>query len=227
MKSPHTTAKSFTLSGKLVGFVKDGRKLKGIKIKVGGIKYRVKLAKPLREALPLDVKKGQPVQVSGEVKQKKSGELKLRAAEIQVLDEAARPFLDLIDGEGHTANEAGPEPVVLGALEPEIAMLDAPKDIDVNGKSKTPKAKAQTKILICQKGSCWKKRGGQTVCERLEKRLSDRGLTDAVTIKKTGCMDRCKSGPNLVVMPGKARYGRVGKADIEKIIDQHVLQSSH
>ncbi|MGF1536131.1 MAG: ferredoxin [Elainellaceae cyanobacterium] len=221
MKPPHADAQSFTLSGKLVGFVKDDRKLKGFKVEIGGIEYRVKLAKPLRETLPAKLEKGKPVLASGAVKQKKSGELRLKAEALQVLEgEPQAPFLDLRSEEGSVADQTIPGPVVLGALEPKLPALEQPH----NGQPETEKVKPQAKILICQKGSCWKKRGGQAVCERLEQRLSDRGLTDVVTIKKTGCMDRCKSGPNLVVMPGKARYGRVGKADIEKIIDQHILK---
>ncbi len=221
MKPPHTDAKSFILSGKLVGFVKAGRKLKGIKVKVDGIKYRIKLAKPLRKSLPPELEKGGSVQVSGAVKQKKSGGLKLKAEDLQMLNGASvAPFLDLIDVDNDSAGDGAKaqtalDPVVLGALEPDVPVVDSPNGVK-------PMKNAQTKILICQKGSCWKKRGGQAVHERLEKRLSDRGLSDAVTIKKTGCMDRCKSGPNLVVMPGKARYSRVGKADIETLIDQHV-----
>lgn len=224
MKPPHADAQSFTLSGKLVGFVKDGRKLKGLKVKIGGIEYRVKLAKPLRKALPTELKKGKPVLASGEVKQKKSGELRLKAEALQVLEgEPQAPFLDLRNEDGSVADQTIPDPVVLGALEPERPVVDKPHN--PQQELSIGKAKSQAKILICQKGSCWKKRGGQAVCERLEQRLSDRGLAGQVTIKKTGCMDRCKSGPNLVVMPGKARYGRVGKADIEEIIDQHILKS--
>jgi len=212
-KTPRT--KPFTLNGKLVGFRKDGRKLKGLKIKAGDASYRVKLPKSVRQTLPSGLAKGKPVQVLGIAKQKKNGKLKLKAAAVQVLATAtASPGLDLDLGQTAAASPAAEDASLNGA----IATAIAPADL----KTETQKTKGQTKILICQKGSCWKKRNGKAVCDWLEHRLSDRGLRDDVIIKKTGCMDRCKSGPNLVVMPGKTRYSRVGRSDVDQLIDQHV-----
>lgn len=66
----------------------------------------------------------------------------------------------------------------------------------------------KAKILVCQKSGCLK-RGGQGLCRALESELSDRGLQERVTIERTGCLKRCSSGPNLVVMPGKQHYSRI------------------
>ena len=52
------------------------------------------------------------------------------------------------------------------------------------------------------------KRGGKALCKALATTISDRGLEEQVTIKATGCMKKCKSGPNLV-MPDKTRYSRI------------------
>lgn len=82
------------------------------------------------------------------------------------------------------------------------------------------KAKPQATILVCQKSDCMKK-GGKAVCQRLQQELSDRGLADQVTIKGVGCMKDCKAGPNLVVMPGKARYSRINASEIPDLIEQH------
>lgn len=80
--------------------------------------------------------------------------------------------------------------------------------------------KPKATILVCQKSDCMK-RGGKAVCQRLQQELSDRGLTDQVTIKGVGCMKECKAGPNLVVMPAKARYSRIDAAEIPDVLERH------
>ncbi|WP_421654854.1 (2Fe-2S) ferredoxin domain-containing protein [Leptothermofonsia sp. ETS-13] len=79
---------------------------------------------------------------------------------------------------------------------------------------------AKAAIMVCQKSDCMK-RGGRAVCKALESALSDRGLTDQVTIRGTGCMKHCKAGPNLVFMPDKTRYSQVSAAEIPTLVDRH------
>lgn len=62
-------------------------------------------------------------------------------------------------------------------------------------------------ILVCQKSDCCK-RGGRAVTEALQTALEEYGLGDRVVIKGTGCMKRCKAGPNIV-MPDKSRHTQV------------------
>ncbi len=83
---------------------------------------------------------------------------------------------------------------------------------------KSKNSKAQ--ILICQKSDCRKKGGGQ-VYSILETTLKEQGLEEKVTIKKTGCLKRCKVGPNVVVMPDKARYSQVHVQEVPEIIAKH------
>lgn len=85
------------------------------------------------------------------------------------------------------------------------------------GESKGKSVKAT--ILVCQKSDCMK-RGGTGVCRALEAALSDRSLSNEVTIKGTGCMKNCKAGPNLV-MPDKTRYSRIQADQIPALIDKH------
>ncbi|MEM9905840.1 MAG: (2Fe-2S) ferredoxin domain-containing protein [Cyanobacteria bacterium P01_D01_bin.44] len=82
-----------------------------------------------------------------------------------------------------------------------------------------PKQK-KVKVLICQKSAC-RKRGGKAVCQALETALGDAGLDQSVSIKLTGCMDRCKAGPNVVVMPDKTRYTRVTPKQIPALVSKH------
>ncbi|MDX2096680.1 MAG: (2Fe-2S) ferredoxin domain-containing protein [Leptolyngbyaceae cyanobacterium bins.59] len=82
--------------------------------------------------------------------------------------------------------------------------------------SATPTKKST--VLVCQKCA---KRGGSSVCKALEETLDDRGLTESVSIKMTGCMKDCKAGPHLVFMPGKTRYSEVRPKDVTEIVDRH------
>ena len=45
-----------------------------------------------------------------------------------------------------------------------------------------------------------------------------------VRMNKAGCLDRCEEGPVLVVYPEAVWYTYVDRADIDEIIDRHVLR---
>jgi (2Fe-2S) ferredoxin len=79
--------------------------------------------------------------------------------------------------------------------------------------------KPQAKILVCGKSDCWK-RGGREVCHALQATLQQQGLEQQVAIVKTGCMDRCKAGPNIVIMPSKARYTRVQPSEVPALMKE-------
>lgn len=86
-------------------------------------------------------------------------------------------------------------------------------------------SKATAKILVCQKSDC-RKRGAQKVCQALTANLEKLGLAEEVEIKLTGCLKECKKGPNLVVMPDKARYSRVRTQQIPELVTQHFRSNS-
>jgi (2Fe-2S) ferredoxin len=44
-----------------------------------------------------------------------------------------------------------------------------------------------------------------------------------VRINKAGCLDRCAEGPCLVVYPEGVWYTYVDKADIDEIVDEHLV----
>ncbi|NEP17206.1 MAG: (2Fe-2S) ferredoxin domain-containing protein [Leptolyngbya sp. SIO4C1] len=78
--------------------------------------------------------------------------------------------------------------------------------------------KARSRILVCGKSSC-RKRGAKEVCQAIEAALSS--AQEPVELRLTGCMDRCKSGPQVVVMPGKHRYSKVKPKQVAKLVQQH------
>jgi (2Fe-2S) ferredoxin len=93
-------------------------------------------------------------------------------------------------------------------------------------------AQPEGTILICRK--CQEK----SVCKALTTELAHRDLGDRVKVKFTGCLKRCKSAPNLVVIAkadpiasvnsGRRRqssthYSKVKCREIAKMLDRHGL----
>lgn len=91
---------------------------------------------------------------------------------------------------------------------------------------KAGKSKSAPKVLVCQKSPC-RKRGASGVCQMLETTLGDRGLGEQVAVKQTGCMNRCKAGPNVVFMPGKTRYSGVSPDQIPDLVEKHLSNDSN
>lgn len=90
----------------------------------------------------------------------------------------------------------------------------------------TPTKSNKACVLICQKSTCWK-RGGQEVCQAIENTISEQGLTEQVQVKLTGCLKQCKQGPNVVVMPDKARYSNVRPQEIGSLFNKHFMTTAH
>ena len=80
--------------------------------------------------------------------------------------------------------------------------------------------KPKAKVLFCQKSNCWQQ-GGKTACELLKAELHNRGMTEQVEIKTTGCLKQCKQAPNIVILPDKVRYSRVQPKHVSAFIDRH------
>jgi (2Fe-2S) ferredoxin len=175
--SPQTVP--FQVVGQFLGFVlKDGYKIKYLRVSVDRREYWFKPEKELREHLSLNIPIQATLEVTGESRVcEKTGKLKLKVMDIEILS-------------------------------PGENAIPAP-----------PKAKKAT-VLVCQKSDCWKN-GGASVCRMLEEKLEEKGLGDAVTIKRTGCLKQCKRGPNVVVMPDKKHYTNVNPQEIPNLIDRH------
>ena len=176
----------FTIVGQLLGFViKDGYKIKYLRLIFEEREYWIKVSKELRNTLDPRIVPGAWLEISGTQKRKKTGIVKLTAESIALAREQKQSEFEAI---------ALPE-----------------------SKAKsTPKAS----VLVCQKSTC-RKRGGDALCRTLEKELSDRGLSDRVKIKMTGCLKQCKKGPNVVIMPDKAKYTQVNYTQIPQLIEKH------
>lgn len=186
----------FCLEGRFLDFaIKDGYKLKGLLLATSEGECYVKLAKDLRAAFNLQLPKGTWLQVVGEkTLDLKTGEVKLKASRVMAAGGEKGT-----GGQGDKGRRG--ESVGVSSL------------AESKGKS------AKATILVCQKSDCMK-RGGTGVCRALESALSDRSLSNEVTIKGTGCMKNCKAGPNIV-MPDKTRYSRIQASQVPALIDKH------
>jgi (2Fe-2S) ferredoxin len=56
-----------------------------------------------------------------------------------------------------------------------------------------------------------------------KQKLGERGLKGRVRANQSGCLDQCEHGPNLVVYPEAVWYGGVTLADVEEIIESHIV----
>jgi (2Fe-2S) ferredoxin len=99
----------------------------------------------------------------------------------------------------------------IAALESRSSLAAAPQ-----------RSKPET-ILVCQKSDCCKL-GGKAVTAALQQAIVDQGLEHQVVIKGTGCMKRCKAGPN-VVMPDKTRYTKIRPEAAAAIVAEHFESS--
>ena len=56
-----------------------------------------------------------------------------------------------------------------------------------------------------------------------KQKLAERGLKGKVRANQAGCLDQCEHGPNLVVYPDAVWYGHVTEADVDEIIESHII----
>lgn len=89
----------------------------------------------------------------------------------------------------------------------------------------------QRHIFVCvnerppdnPKGCCLAK-GSQQVRDLLKDGLRARGIHKIVRANSAGCLDACETGVSIVIYPEGIWYGGVTTADVEEIIERHVLR---
>lgn len=74
------------------------------------------------------------------------------------------------------------------------------------------------------KDSCIQ-RGAQDTFDYMKSKVKALKLSGAgkVRINRAGCLDRCKAGPVLVVYPDAIWYSVNNQADIDEIIESHLI----
>ncbi len=56
-----------------------------------------------------------------------------------------------------------------------------------------------------------------------KQKLAQRGLKGKVRANQSGCLDQCEHGPTVVVYPDAIWYGHVTEADVDEIIESHIV----
>lgn len=65
---------------------------------------------------------------------------------------------------------------------------------------------------------------GTALLHREFKRLlAGAGVQVTVRANKSGCLDQCEHGPTVVIYPEAVWYGHVTPADVEEIVQHHIL----
>lgn len=72
--------------------------------------------------------------------------------------------------------------------------------------------------------SCGEEFGLQLVAA-FKKAIKDRGLNTEIRAQKAGCLDVCEWGPNVVVYPEGIFYMHVTLADVEEIVEEHIVNN--
>jgi (2Fe-2S) ferredoxin len=72
------------------------------------------------------------------------------------------------------------------------------------------------------RGSC-AAAGGDELKDRFKEVLKARGVKGDVRANAAGCLDQCSAGCVVVVYPDAVWYGGVTPADVEEIVDRHLL----
>lgn len=72
---------------------------------------------------------------------------------------------------------------------------------------------------------CCGEEHGVKLVEKFREVLEARGLKGKVRAQRSGCLDACKFGPSMVIYPEGTYYGQVSFEDVERIVDEHVINN--
>lgn len=79
-------------------------------------------------------------------------------------------------------------------------------------------------ILVCtdsKSKAC--KKGGPAILKAFQAAIKARKLHRQIIVSEIGHVGGCSLGPNVIVYPDGVWYGTVTEADVEEIIEQHLL----
>jgi (2Fe-2S) ferredoxin len=78
-------------------------------------------------------------------------------------------------------------------------------------------------VFVClnerETGVCCARGNSETIHAQLKAAVKDRGLSSLVRISRSGCLNRCGQGPNIMVFPDNIWYSGVTEADVPEILD--------
>ncbi len=74
-------------------------------------------------------------------------------------------------------------------------------------------------VLVLSAGICGQASGANDVMRVIKRNLLERGLTDRITLRITGCQGFCEMDPSIVVEPGNHLYPKVRMEHVPRIIE--------
>ena len=66
------------------------------------------------------------------------------------------------------------------------------------------------------------KRGSEAICERFKEEVKKRGLKGKIRAMKSGCMDFCELGPNIMAFPDGTMHSGVTLEDVPTLIEKYL-----
>ena len=80
-------------------------------------------------------------------------------------------------------------------------------------------------IFVCENkredGQCCAPEG-ERIRERLKNKVKEMGLAGKIRVSRTGCLDVCAEGPNVLLMPDNVWFKGVAESDVDRIVQRAV-----
>lgn len=73
------------------------------------------------------------------------------------------------------------------------------------------------------RGSCGE-HGADALTPAFAQAIMKRGILQKVALTQTSCLGPCQEGANVLVYPGAVMYTKVQAADVEAIVDDHLIR---
>ncbi len=84
------------------------------------------------------------------------------------------------------------------------------------------KPKFEKYIFVCENkradGECCAGKDSERLRELLKQAIQNKGLKGRIRVSRSGCLDVCSEGPNVLLMPDNIWFKEVSQQDIEGII---------
>ncbi len=61
---------------------------------------------------------------------------------------------------------------------------------------------------------------GERLREKLKAAVKQKGLSHLIRVSRSGCLDVCSQGPNVLLMPDNIWFKHVSEKDVEAIIEK-------
>jgi len=81
-------------------------------------------------------------------------------------------------------------------------------------------------VFVClnerEAGVCCARGGSEAIHAKLKDAVKERGLNASIRVSRSGCLNRCGQGPNIMVFPDGTWYSGVAASDVPEILDEIV-----